>query len=165
MVDIRVDGASIASEYAAIFGKRAHWIIGARTSGTSSRIGFCTLAKSLLQKGIREIDALPGQYDYKRRLNAETGSVKTITVTPSRKPSRLKRKFFVLLTKMVDLVYYRVWYWRIAPWIRRHGPAPIRRIFNKGICPCLIRTRFLVAAKPEASDPVETQSQPQRGND
>lgn len=157
LVDVRVDGASIASEYAAIFGKRAHWIIGARTRGTSSRIGFCTLAKSLLQQGIHEIDALPGEYDYKRRLNAETGSVKTITVTPSRNRSRFKRKLFVLITKMVDLFYYRVWYWRIAPWIRRNGPAPISKLFNKGICRCLIHTRFLVAAKAQTSDLAESQ--------
>ncbi len=153
MVDVRVDGESIASEYTVAFSKRAHWIIGGRTKGTSSRIGFCALAKSLLQKGIHEIDALPGQYDYKRRLNAETGSVKTITVLPSRKPSHRKRKFFVLLTKLVDLIYYRVWYWRIAPWIRRNAPAPIAERFNRGICSCLIRTRFLVAAKPQSAEP------------
>ncbi len=149
LVQIRVNGKLQAAEYGGRFGRRLHWIIAARRHDTTSRIGFCALVRSALRRGVTQIDALPGYYDYKRRLGARVLGVKTITVLSPRLPSRVRARLFWATTWMIDLAYHRIWFWRVAPWLRKRFPSLRKGMLRAGLWRRYVRSRFLVAAKPK----------------
>jgi len=147
LVDVRADGALLAAEYGARFGRRVHWIIGARRPEVTSRIGFCALLRAAIRNGVRQIDALPGSYDYKRRLGATVLGVKTISVLPRRRLARTRRDLFRAATRLGSLLYHRLWFWHLAPWIRLRMPSLRWSWLHRGLWRRFIRARFLVAAR------------------
>jgi CelD/BcsL family acetyltransferase involved in cellulose biosynthesis len=149
LMEVRVDGKLEATEYGGRFGGRVHWIVASRRHDTTSRIGFCALVRFALKSGARQIDALPGYYDYKRRLGAQVLGVKTITVLSPRRRSRVRTRLFRAATWMVDLIYHRLWFWHVAPWLRKRFPRLRGGIVRAALWRRHIRARFLVAAKPK----------------
>lgn len=137
-----------AVEYGGYFGARLHWITGARTQRSTSRVGFCALVRAAVQRGVQVIDALPGHYDYKRRLGARVLSVGSIAVVSARMRSRLRHRLFLAVTRLVSLAYHRLWFWHLAPWLRVRGLGARLRFLNKSLWRRFVRARFLVAAKP-----------------
>lgn len=146
-VEVLANGQLQAAEYGVKFGHRVHWITGCRCRETTSRIGFCALVRSALAIGSTQIDALPGYYDYKQRLGAKVLGVKTITVFSPRATSRLCAQLFRATTWLIALVYHRIWFWHLAPWLRTKLPNLRIPWLNVGLWQRFIRARFLVAAK------------------
>ena len=150
LVRVRINGECVAAEYGGRFGARVHWIVVSRRQEMTSRIGFCALLRSAQELGLRQIDALPGYYDYKRRLGAHTLGVRTITVLAPRTASHVRARLFRAVTRAIDVVYHRAWFWRGAPWIRRRFPTLRVGFVRAGLWPRYIRARFLVAARADA---------------
>ncbi|MEK6797427.1 MAG: GNAT family N-acetyltransferase, partial [Planctomycetota bacterium] len=142
----------LAVEYGGSFGRRLHWIIGARAEGVASRIGFCQLLRSAQREGAAQIDALPGEYDYKRRLGATTLQVKTVAASRRRGASAIRLRAFRAVTRFVSFAYYRLWYWHLAPWLRSKFPWLRSGFLVAGIWPRFVRARFLAGARHASTD-------------
>ncbi|MBN1341541.1 MAG: GNAT family N-acetyltransferase [Phycisphaerae bacterium] len=143
LISVHVDGKLQAVEYGGCLGCRATWLIGGRRSDVTSRVGFCALLRACMRRGVSEIDALQGFYDYKRRLGARRLGIQSIGVTAPRPASRLRARAFHAATWLADLVYYRIWYWRLAPRLRGRG----LQLGEGSLWRRYIRCRFLVAAR------------------
>jgi len=151
LVEVRAEGRLLASEYAGRFGRRVHWIIGGRSAEVSSRIGFCALLRSAIRDGATLIDALPGSYDYKRRLGARTLGVKTITVRPRGGRGRLRLAIVRGGTRLLSLAYHRLWFWHLAPWLRMKFPRLRLPMLRAGLWRRFLRARFLVAGRHDST--------------
>ncbi len=149
-VEIRAEGRVIASEYAGRFGRRVHWIIGGRDKEATSRIGFCSLMHNAIRDGDALIDALPGSYEYKRRLGAKTLEVKTITVLPEGNRGRWRLALVKTMTQLMSLAYHRVWFWHFAPWLRSKFPGLRLPLLQAGLWRRFVRARFLVAGRHDS---------------
>ena len=147
LVAVSSNGLLQAAEFGGQFGRRAHWITSSRREGVTSRIGFCTLVRWALWRGVRQIDSLPGYYDYKRRLGAQFLGIKNITVLSPRLMFRVRCRLFRAVTWLVVLVYFRVWHYHVAPWLRLR--LPNLQVWPLRACQWqrLIRSRFLVVPK------------------
>lgn len=150
-VEVRAEGRVLASEYAGRFGRRLHWIIGGRSEEVTSRIGFCALVRNAIRDGATVIDALPGSYDYKRRLGAKTLGVKTMTVRPRSGRGRMRIALVRGTTRLVSLAYHRLWYWHLAPWLRTRFPRRRLPLLRSGLWERFLRARFLVPARHDST--------------
>jgi CelD/BcsL family acetyltransferase involved in cellulose biosynthesis len=145
MREVRVRGRCVASELCVHFGRRAHWLVGGRRERVPGRVGFCAVLRAALERGITEIDAMMGYYEYKRRLGAEIAHVQTITAISGSLDSRLRWRIAQAVTWWRFLWYYRIWYWRLVPRIRRcftRHPELLRKTLSHKF----LRSRFLVGA-------------------
>jgi len=130
---VRVDGETIASEYGYVFGRRAHWILAARRGGVPGRIGFCGLVRHACRRGVREIDAMRGSYDYKRLLGARQQPQHSLVAVRRGTMPGLRLAILRRAARALDLAYYRAYFSRIAPKLPI-TPRPLWRSW--------IRTRF-----------------------
>jgi CelD/BcsL family acetyltransferase involved in cellulose biosynthesis len=128
IVRLFADGNVVASQYAFVFGDCCYWRLPARavTDGLErfglGRLGLMQLVETMIAEGVRRIEAGVGHYDYKLRLGAEELSLRSILVVADRNSSALRARLFLKLSDVLHLVYYRVWFGRIAP----HLPLPRR---------------------------------------
>ena len=97
------------------------------------------------------MDALPGTYDYKRRLGAKTLGVKTITVRPRGRRGGLRLALVRGITQLFSLAYHRVWFWHFAPWLRMRFPKVRLAIMRAGLWERFLRARFLVAGRHDST--------------
>lgn len=151
----------LASEYFFCFGNRMHWLIGARADGVSSRVGFLGLLEHAFAGGIKQIDALPGLYDYKRRLGAQVLGVKNLTVLSSApcaaRTFSLHRTWAMLLSK----TYHHAWYWKAAPWLRIRMPHLFGPMLRAGMWRTMIRCRCLVQTSKHSPDGESPEAHPE----
>lgn len=151
LVEIRTRERLLASEYAVRFGSRMHWIIGGRPTDMSSRIGYLGLLQDAFEHRTTLIDALPGYYDYKRRLGARALGVKNILVAANHARSRRRLATNRSITNLLSFGYDRAWRWHLAPWLVGKMPHLMTRAGGHPLWPRYIRSRFL-AQQPRPSD-------------
>ncbi|MHC4418167.1 MAG: GNAT family N-acetyltransferase [Planctomycetota bacterium] len=147
IVGVQANGEPVAMEYGVRFGRRLSWIIGGRSQNVTGRIGYCAIVRWALAAGVTQIDALPGYYNYKRRLGARVLTTKTIRVMPPRISSLVRMLVFKSATWLIDFIYHRAWFWHFAPWLRRAFPKIRISWLWAGLWPRFTRARFLIDAK------------------
>ncbi len=101
-------------------GTRMHWRITVRRVGEEwgkrgiGIIAVHSLIDWAIRNGIREIEAGPGHYYYKVSMGAHEIPMRSLLIARDSAITRIKvhgfQKFYLLL----DLVYYRIWYRRLA---------------------------------------------------
>ncbi|HUW19285.1 MAG TPA: GNAT family N-acetyltransferase [Sedimentisphaerales bacterium] len=160
LVEVSVDGETVASEYGGWFGPRMHWVIGARGRDLTSRIGFCALVRAVLASGRRQIESTPGYYDYKRRLGAKVLGVQSIWVFSHGVMSRARARIFWAVTWVIGQAYHRVWFWHLAPWLRRKFPGLWLPWLRAGLWPRFLRANFLIAARRRSAGLTSTAETP-----
>ena len=114
LVRVRRAGEVVASEYAYCFGGRAHLILTTRAPGVPGRVGFMALVREAIAAGARQVDTLRGFYEHKKELGAILGSQKSIVITAPKASSRIRLRLFEFGAKCLHLVYYRLWFSRLA---------------------------------------------------
>lgn len=112
---VRVGDETVASEYSYAFGKRVHWILGARREGAPGRVGFCGLVRHACDSGLTLIDAMRGSYEYKRLLGAKVAPQRSIVALRGGAMSSLRYRAMRAAARCLDLAYYRVYFSRLAP--------------------------------------------------
>jgi len=112
---VRVGDETVASEYSYSFGERAHWILAARREGVPGRIGFCGLLRHACDRGLKQIDAMRGFYDYKRLLGANVAPQCSIVAVREGVMPSLRYRLMRAAARWLDMVYYRVYFSRLAP--------------------------------------------------
>lgn len=114
LVRVLRGGEVVASEYAYCFGARAHLILTTRAPGVPGRVGFMALVREAIAAGARQVDTLRGFYEHKKELGAILGSQKSIVIVAPRVSSRARLRLFEFGAKCLHLVYYRLWFSRLA---------------------------------------------------
>lgn len=122
-----VDGRPVAIEYAFTFAGGLYWRLPARLVGqewerlSMGRVSLAYLVESAISRGIQWIEGGAGEYPYKRRMGATEFPVGSMLIASSRPASTFKAQLFVRLSHVLHLLYYRIWFSRLAP------KLPLRR--------------------------------------
>lgn len=75
----------------------------------------------LIAEGVAVLDSGAGQYDYKASLKGETQMLHRLLFGRESGAGRAKLRLLRGYANLLDLLYYRVWFNRAAPWLRQKG--------------------------------------------
>jgi CelD/BcsL family acetyltransferase involved in cellulose biosynthesis len=131
---LRLDAANhpIGFQYNYRFGRRVHWLLGSRDidpkwdAFSSGRTLHAETIERAIATGVSEIDGLRGMYEYKLRLGGKVTALQSITLIRRSGLSRLKVRAARMFARSIDLLYYRIWFSRIAPKL----PLPRRGLWK-----------------------------------
>lgn len=126
LTKVQAGSRVVAMEYSYHWGNSVHWVLGARLPGITGRTGFCALMQQCQERKVRRIDALRGYYEYKRLLGAQVTQQRVVTAMRPEWLRGLRAKGLGGASRVLDLLYYRLWFSRLR---RRLGVAghPLRR--------------------------------------
>jgi CelD/BcsL family acetyltransferase involved in cellulose biosynthesis len=84
--------------------------------------------KKGIEEKIRTIDSMRGRYEYKLRMGGELCDIHGISLVPKKKIIQEKVYLFLFFAGLLNILYYKIWYCRIAPRLpfRRH---PLWRVW------------------------------------
>jgi CelD/BcsL family acetyltransferase involved in cellulose biosynthesis len=145
---IEANGEPIAYNYSYRFGSRIHWFSGSRSTDSSwdafslGRQLHCSLVEQAIENGVSLIDGLSGHYNYKTRWGARSNQLKNITVMSPSLLSRLVVRDVASAVRL-DYIFKRIWFWHLAPWIRRRLPPVQVSWLRRGQPRSFVRARFL----------------------
>ena len=137
--NLRVDDRIIAGQYGFTFGRTGYCRLATRAMGPSweryglGRLSLIKLFEHAIERGIRRIDAGLGHYEYTLRLGGRVQPARTLVLTANRAHARLRGQLFRGVARLVDRLYYRLWYCRLAPRL----PGRLRPLR-----PAWVRSRF-----------------------
>lgn len=154
------DCGTVGYHYAHAFGRRIHWFQASRDGDARwdplgpGRLLHCELVRQGIERGAKQIDGLSGYYDFKRRWGGRYIGLQSITVLSPRFTARLRARAVRGITLLASLLYFRMWFWRAAPWMRVRMPH-FSRYFpgERGLAVEYIRSRFIVSALGASGDP------------
>lgn len=121
MVRLEGDGEQVGCQYSYRFGRRVHWILNSRSLDPKwSAYGpgtllFCALASAAIDAGATQVDGLRGYYDYKVRLGGMVLQLSSIGVIHRGVLSALRVRLARYGAGLLHLLYYRIWFGRLAP--------------------------------------------------
>lgn len=113
----------LTSRLTFLFGDRAYWRLTARTLKPDAvRMGVGKVAlvervQNLIDRDIRVIEAGAGEYDYKLSYGGQLISLRQIVVSTTR--NALQMRLLLFWADLLDLFYYRIWFLKLAPRLRR----------------------------------------------
>jgi CelD/BcsL family acetyltransferase involved in cellulose biosynthesis len=135
MVRTIADGKLVSAQYGFVFGNSCYWRLPARAIARElerfslGRFGLMQLIEAMINEGVRRIEAGIGRYDYKIQLGGEQLELRTLLVVTNRPAVMLRARIFLMLSQLLHLTYYRVWFGRLAPRI----PLPRRCLWRTWI--------------------------------
>jgi CelD/BcsL family acetyltransferase involved in cellulose biosynthesis len=115
------DGETVSYQLCYSMGDVLHWVLPARSlrgeleRHSLGRLGLIGLIEFAIGAGFRRIEGGLGHYDYKLQLGAKELPARTIVIAANGVAQRPRIALLNLLSKALDLLYYRVWFQRIAP--------------------------------------------------
>jgi CelD/BcsL family acetyltransferase involved in cellulose biosynthesis len=108
-------------QYCLTFGERMYWRLPARLAGEEwnrygmGRLGLVKMIEAAIGEGIRWIEGGPGHYEYKMQLGGQEVPLISQAIVANSYKSRLCWKMFQKASRLLHLLYYRLWFVRIAP--------------------------------------------------
>ena len=133
----------LATQFSLICGQTAHWRLPARSLDQNAerlsigQVGLVLMIKGLIETGVRRIEGGRGEYDYKLSLGGENVPVHRLLISRATSISKVRLRLLMSYVDLLNLFYYRVWFKKLAPRLRRltgGKPRPLWRIW--------IRTRI-----------------------
>ena len=115
------DQEPISYDYGFIFGDTFHWRLSARCTGQKwdeyglGTIGILEKLKMAMVEGLQKIEAGIGHYDYKLQWGAEEFKLRNLLVSSATPLARARIKLLIWSADLLHLLYYRIWFLRIAP--------------------------------------------------
>lgn len=122
----------IYTQFALMSGKRCHWRLPARSLDdraeklSMGNIGMGLSIRHLIAAGVTTIEAGRGKYDYKIAYGGQDVPVFRILI------SRRTPRLLLAWANLLDLCYYRIWFKRLAPRLRKTlglAPPPLRQFW------------------------------------
>lgn len=129
------DGKVVSCQYGFCLGDRFCARLPARSAGRDwdrfglGRVGLLKMIESVIAEGTRYVEAGSGHYDYKVQLSAREYPLGSLLISSTRVGSRLRCRCLVLVSRLLHLLYYRIWFGRIAPKL----PLPRRSLWRSWI--------------------------------
>jgi CelD/BcsL family acetyltransferase involved in cellulose biosynthesis len=111
----------IAYRYIYCFGKRYYSFLPARIRGEGwDKLGLGQIAHTLtvekaIEESVFEIDAGRGHYDHKLKLGGVEYPVISFIAGKNNLGSIIRIRLFCFFSRLINLLYYRIWFNRIAP--------------------------------------------------
>ncbi len=118
---LRADGEVVAYHWCLRTNDTYHSRLVGRLTGERwdafglGRVNQLKMMEFASAEGATVMEAGTGRYDYKDRLNAGTIPLHSVTVSGRRPLAGLRARLMLAYGDLIDLVYYRVWYLRLAP--------------------------------------------------
>lgn len=131
----------LSSQLAFRHGGRCYWRLVARTLDPepvrlgAGRVGMVERVRLMIEQGVRVIEAGAGEYDYKLSYGGQLVPLRQVVVGTTRKAFRLR--LLLAWANLLDLLYYRVWFKKLAPRLRHLTGAKPRPLWR-----AWIRTRL-----------------------
>jgi hypothetical protein len=82
--------------------------------------------RALIEDGRTNVEAGPGHYDYKVRLNGEELALRRVVLTHSSASARARSALLLRWADLLHLVYYRGWFLKVAPRLGRFRRPLVR---------------------------------------
>ena len=115
--------------YSYIFGKRYFEILMGRSltdheiNINLGRLLFSEQAQRAISQDVENIDAMRGIYEYKLKLGGRLSPLTRVRLSRNGLWQSFRVILFTFFCKFVDILYYRIWYCRVAPKLPiSHGP-------------------------------------------
>lgn len=116
------DGDIVSYQYGYLFAATHYWRLPARnTDGAWEKIGLGRIAlvqmiDDLIGRGVTRIEAGPGHYQYKVRHGGnELPLTRLVLIRRNNRLSRIRVRCLVGISRLLDFLYYRIWFLKIAP--------------------------------------------------
>lgn len=131
---IIADGRLISSQLCYVYKGVNYWRLPARLSAPEwdkyslGRMGLLKMIESSLSAGVRVIEGGRGHYPYKLQLGAYEVPLRSVQYVRDTSSSRARVRVFTLYARLLDRIYYRGYFLRLAPRlpIRR---SPLRQLW------------------------------------
>lgn len=133
------DARPLAAQFSLVSGQVCHWRLPARSTDpvldrlSVGKVGLILMIERLIAKGVRRIEAGVGAYGYKLVYGGEAVPVHRLIVTRNTLPARLRLALLLGWAKLLHLGYYRLWFGRLAPRLRRLVPWRHRPLWKSWI--------------------------------
>ncbi len=133
----------LAAQFALVSGRTCFWRLPARTLDAEAerlsigKVGLVLMIERLISDGISRIEAGRGEYDYKLVYGGTDIPVHRLAVSRATRMAGLRLRLLLAWAGLLDLLYYRIWFLKLAPRLRRltgARPRPLWRVW--------IRTRL-----------------------
>lgn len=130
------DGAVLSTQLTFRLGETAYWRLTGRSLAPevirtgASRVGMVERIEQLIGAGVCTVELGAGDYDYKLHYGGELVDLHRVALIPQRGAERLQAKALLAWADLVNLLYYRLWFLKLAPRVRqRFGlkPRPLWR--------------------------------------
>lgn len=129
-------GGALATEFSLVAGHTAHWRLPARRLDpdvdrlSAGKVVFILMFERMIQAGITRIEAGRGAYGYKIDYGGQTVAVHRLIVHRDTGWARQRLKALLAWADLLNLAYYRVWFLKLSPGMRRKiggTPQPLWR--------------------------------------
>lgn len=121
LLEVRLSDDCFAYQYSYKFADKYLSILPARSTKINptrvslGKVIFSEQAKRAIKENVLYIDSMRGKYEYKLRLGGKLLPLRSIYIF-QKKSFALSRVFlFRILSRFLDLCYYKIWYCRVAP--------------------------------------------------
>lgn len=141
--DHLADGRVLSSQLAFRQGETLYWRLVGRTGDPAfrafglGRVGLVERVREAIASGARQIEAAAGEYEYKLGYGGELVAIRRLMVLAPGARARLGLRLLLAWADLVNLLYYRLWFLKLAPRLRKvlgRQPRPLWRAW--------IRTRI-----------------------
>ncbi len=118
---ITVSNTTVGYMYGYVFGNRYLDFLSSRSNSevfakvSVGRILYSEMIRLGSEKGLKYIDSMPGFYNFKVAMGGRMFSTSNIAIKKQTRSSCVRQIVFGLFATILDAVYYRIWYRRIAP--------------------------------------------------
>lgn len=133
--EIWIDNRRVASQLG--FRKRDwfYWRMTARVGDDDSDVmslgtlGIMDCIAFLIENGISQVEDGAGNYAYKSSGGGEIVLLSGVIISPKRALTAFRLLLLLRTSKLLDLVYYRIWFKKIDPYLRRLTRAKPRSLW------------------------------------
>jgi len=157
MLRLQARGESIGFQYSHRFGRHIHWFSGSRAADAKwdayspGRQLHCAIVREAIAAGATQIDGMNGYYEFKTRWGARYTLLQNITVMSQDVLSRIAVRDFTSASRL-HFFYNRIWFWHMAPWLRKHFPKSKGTWLCQGQTKKFVRSRFMEYASAMQAD-------------
>lgn len=133
----------LATQFCLVAGQTCHWRLPARSTDPElerlslGKIGLVQMIEQLIAAGVTRIEAGIGAYGYKLVYGGESVPTHRLIVSRRSGISPVLLKLCLGWARVLHLVYYRLWFGRVAPRLR--AVIPLK---NKSLWSSWIKTRI-----------------------
>lgn len=113
----------MSSQFCLVTGQTCHWRLPARStdpdfeSTSLGKLGLVLMIEELIEAGVTKVEAGMGKYDYKKVFGAVEVPCYQSIVGSERLKVRIGLPLMLIWAKLLNRVYYRLWFGRIFPWL------------------------------------------------
>ncbi|MCK4797560.1 MAG: GNAT family N-acetyltransferase [Spirochaetes bacterium] len=131
LIRIKVNDEVIIYQYGFKYGDCFYWQIPARSINQEykklslGRIGVINMVETLINEGVKTIEAGLGHYDYKMRFGGEQFPTSIFRFTSKQLNSKIRSKIIRFFSFFFLFAYHKIWYRRIQPCLPKFFQKPI----------------------------------------